>query len=722
MNTIKKSNKKILFILCSIRSGSTLLKNMLDQHTDIFAPAEMHILPFDNLNDMELNFKNTTLSKGIIESIIKLKKCNEEEAQEYYEYFKSNDYTSQDIYDWFLSHSNETYLVDKSPTYCMNLQALQNAKKLNNDVRFIHLVRHPMAVIKSALNNNFDKLVRMINCNAARAIRSASAELKSDFVYFDKEKINASKHRGMITEGVWRDTNQNINEFLEGIESSRKLQIHYENLVDNPVAIMQTICQFLELDYQVKMNMSSEIFRYVKETVGDPNFFKRNKIKNQNVFSTNDLTDKDWEIDGETIDLAIKYKYLCWESEKMLGLLPTEKMFFEQKKHYNKYCLITTVESEFQSRFDERKLSRSLSELMIKNPNLSSVFVKSENQWKRKLVRDSQIQISRIFCKPDEDINERLDAYTKLWIKDIDITNGPLFTLFYVYQNKRITVRYVVHHLLMDGSAIQQFHKQLWAGYSSNNRSSALATNHKEINEFINFCEQTTGTKDLLEEIEFYPVFKHRKEIPNYASQEEVSFIVKKSDDLKDGFNFNELASALYLSLSKYSQNSQVTIAHRFHNRNSFGKNKKSLVAWIASDAPITLNVDQLPSDLIKSFKAEKRKVDQKEIAFNLANNQIAVHKLCPIRFNYIPLFINRKSEGMHFPEYQSSLSFDPRNEMDYMLDFVVRENSDQLEFIIRFSNTEFDKGFINEITQDWVDLLPSFQTSIFNTKTPVLA
>jgi len=110
---------------------------MLDQYSEIFAPAELHILPFDNLDDMELNFKNTSLSKGLIEAIMKLRNCDQGDAEQIYKYFRYKAFSSQDIYDWFLSHINETFLVDKSPTYVMNSKALHTCHELNNDVIFL---------------------------------------------------------------------------------------------------------------------------------------------------------------------------------------------------------------------------------------------------------------------------------------------------------------------------------------------------------------------------------------------------------------------------------------------------------------------------------------------------------------------------------------------------------------------------------------------------------
>ena len=710
MKTPKKSSKKILFILCAPRSGSTLLKNMLDQHSEIFAPAEMHILPFDDLNNFELNFRNTQIGYGLIECIIKLKKCSKEEALEIYDYFKANNYTSQDIYNWFLSDINATYLVDKSPSYGCKSNGLQNCHKLNNDIRFIHLIRHPLAAIKSVLDNNLDKLARMFTINSLRAIRSQGENASSEFLYFDREKMKGVRDRKAIAEAFWRESNYHISEFLTEVEPARKLQVHYENLVDYPVETMQEICSFLDLDYQAKMNNPAGIFSNVEETIGDPNFFTRNTIKNLNNFSLDEFMNEQSEMDSETIDLAIKYNYLCWESEKTTELLPTEASFFENTTYHNNYCLISTFESISVNQFDEQKLYKSLAELMIMNPNLSSTFVKTNLGWKRRLVGDLQIEIKRLSYKPEEDINAVLERSTKNWIDQLDISVGPLLIILYVYQNKNLTIRYILHHLLMDGYAMQQFHHQLWNRYSLEKAPPLLPIYKNEVQQYIQLCqEKKENSYQSIDGLAFYSVFELRKGAPTYAKQEEAVLLVDKSAMQLSRFNYNELSSALYKQLSKYTPGDQVTIAHRFNNRNTFGQSKKNLVAWLASDVPITLDSSQKPALLVQDFRAKKRAADQAALAFNLSNAQFDLHNHCPVRFNYFPLFLNKGEQAIQFSNYDISLSFDPRNKMDYMLDLIVREDEEQLEFVVRYPKLEFERDFILSFINEWVSILPSF-------------
>ena len=226
---------------------------------------------------------------------------------------------------------------------------------------------------------------------------------------------------------------------------------------------------------------------------------------------------------------------------------------------------------------------------------------------------------------------------------------------------------------------------------------------------FDPYQQEKEDPKELVGSLSFYPVFEHGKERPTYESQEEVSLLVDKSNLNLSGFNYNELSGALYTQLAKYTQSGQVSIAHRFHNRNTLGNNKKNLFAWLASDAPITIDGNQSPLDLIQDFKAKKRRVHGEALASRLCNAKVDLSDYCPVRFNYIPIILNKGFDAIQFPNYTSTLSFDPRNKMDYMLDLIVRENEEQLEFIIRYSKLEFGKDFVEGFVKEWIDLLPCF-------------
>src|SRR5439155_12751 len=48
---VERRNPPMLFLLSSPRSGSTLLRVMLQGHPRLFSPPELHLLPFDGMKD-----------------------------------------------------------------------------------------------------------------------------------------------------------------------------------------------------------------------------------------------------------------------------------------------------------------------------------------------------------------------------------------------------------------------------------------------------------------------------------------------------------------------------------------------------------------------------------------------------------------------------------------------------------------------------------------------
>jgi hypothetical protein len=700
------SKKKIIFILCSIRSGSTLLKNMLDQHPQIFAPAELHILPFDSLDDMELNLKGTMLATGLIEAIQKLKSCDETKAALIYEMFKTNNFSSHDVYSWFLSNIEETILVDKSPTYPLLESAMNRIQHLSAATYYIHLLRHPVTTIESITRNKFGKLSRMLNCNAIRIknkYERTNQSYTSDFVFFKNPQLKNAKNPIALAEALWSVTNQNILAILEAVPSPKKFTLSYEELVNDPKKMMHQLCSFLDIAPNIAMcnPFPKKIY---KETIGDPNFFKRDSIQNQNSFSLKNSFGENVSINKQTVDLALKFNYLCWEPKQGIPLLPAEQKFFDQNDYPNNHCLITTFEAPILTNFKAQKLARALKELMIENPTLSSTFVQKKGQWERKIVQSLDVKIHQLPCLSEENKTTIFEAYTKKWLDDLDIQSDPLFTIFYIYNNdnKQFTIRYIVHHLLMDGMAVIKFHEQLW-NKTLNPTPEHLTFSAK--NDLEHYSEKIKATTLIEDEPNFYKsrsCFKNRSLSESYESQEEFTSNIPKQSVHKGRLSYDEIACALYLSLQDDSDSQKSTIAHRFHHRNDFGENWKNLFAWLADDLPISLNCNQEKSSLLKQFKQNRKKAGKTANKFTVPATGKLLHEYCQIRLNYIPIFKKNNLASNTFNAPSSTLSFDKRNRRDYAIDFIVREHSDHFELIIRYSNKQLDHSFVADLVKKW--------------------
>src|SRR3954462_10316283 len=110
------------FILCTIRSGSTLLRVLLDSHSQIHSPHELH------LRDLHVNVKGKYAERAVHE--VKLS-----EAELRYV-----------LWDWYLHRELATtgkrMLVNKTPS---DVFIADEIRACWPDARFIFLLRHPVA-------------------------------------------------------------------------------------------------------------------------------------------------------------------------------------------------------------------------------------------------------------------------------------------------------------------------------------------------------------------------------------------------------------------------------------------------------------------------------------------------------------------------------------------------------------------------------------------------
>jgi len=114
------------FVLCSVRSGSTLLRTLLNSHSRIHAPAELH------LRDIAVEIRKDYGEKSFAEIGLDVK------GLEYLLWDR--------ILDRELSDSGKQLLVRKTPS---DVFIVERIKECWPDARFVFLLRHPAAIARS---------------------------------------------------------------------------------------------------------------------------------------------------------------------------------------------------------------------------------------------------------------------------------------------------------------------------------------------------------------------------------------------------------------------------------------------------------------------------------------------------------------------------------------------------------------------------------------------
>jgi hypothetical protein len=174
-------------------------------------------------------------------------------------------------------------LVDKSPSYVLDFACLDKAERDFNNPVYIHLVRHPYAMVRSFESYHMDQ------------------------VLFLKSQPFSPRQLGEL---VWLISHRNTTKFLNTIPKNRQYCIRFEDLVNQPLETMETLCRTLGLTFHSDMltpyddvhkKMTDGIFKDSKP-MGDTNFFKHQNINPKvaeswkGVLGDNFLSDITWEL------------------------------------------------------------------------------------------------------------------------------------------------------------------------------------------------------------------------------------------------------------------------------------------------------------------------------------------------------------------------------------------------------------------------------------------
>ncbi len=182
--------KQPAFVLSTVRSGSTLLRMLLDSHSQIHSPHEMH------LKSIDVNVKGKYGEKALAE--VKL----------------DRDELNHVLWDWYLHRELATtgkrLLVNKTPNDVFIADRIQACWP---DARFIFLLRHPLAVARSRAKLRPQDPE---DVNIARVLKYADA-------------VEAARHT------------------YDGHT------IRYEDLTADPVTELTKLCAFLGVDFEPTM-------------------------------------------------------------------------------------------------------------------------------------------------------------------------------------------------------------------------------------------------------------------------------------------------------------------------------------------------------------------------------------------------------------------------------------------------------------------------------------
>jgi LPS sulfotransferase NodH len=178
------------FILSPVRSGSTLLRVLLDSHSQIHSPQELH------LRDMTVEIK-----EGYVEDALRAIGLDAGHLR----------YLLWDrVLHRELSESGKRIVVNKTPN---DVFIVERIRECWPDARFIFLLRHPVSIARSRHElrpqDTVERNLKMVRryCNAVERARRT----------------------------------------YDGIT------VRYEELAANPVSVTQAVCAFLGVEWEAAM-------------------------------------------------------------------------------------------------------------------------------------------------------------------------------------------------------------------------------------------------------------------------------------------------------------------------------------------------------------------------------------------------------------------------------------------------------------------------------------
>ncbi|MFZ2986861.1 sulfotransferase family protein, partial [Ideonella sp.] len=168
------------------------------------------------------------LLEGAVRAVMQLRGCTGEEARAFVSQCEQDDISTKEFYRQLQEPlKGERMLVDKTPSYVVDVNILKRAEQDFDQPLYIHLLRHPCGMIRSYEESKLERLMPMI-----------------------QESSFASRELAELT---WLTAQQNTLEFAKQVPPERFLQIRYEDIVRQPEASIRQICSFLKVPYEDAM-------------------------------------------------------------------------------------------------------------------------------------------------------------------------------------------------------------------------------------------------------------------------------------------------------------------------------------------------------------------------------------------------------------------------------------------------------------------------------------
>jgi hypothetical protein len=240
----------MVIVLGVPRSGTTLLRVMLDGHPGLFSPPELALAPFQTMRERHDLLKTRFWERGgLRRALIELEGLTVDEAKALEASWI--DWSTEQVYAYLQERLGERRLVEKDPRLSASPDALRRLDEIVPEARYVWIVRHPGSVIRSLENMPFAEVMLQGYAKGAPE--------------------------------AWVRGNQTFEDFVATLDPAHWCRIRYEDLVEDPRSAMETVAETIGLPFDEALITPYEGDRMREgpkgaRAVGDPNLASRGGI------------------------------------------------------------------------------------------------------------------------------------------------------------------------------------------------------------------------------------------------------------------------------------------------------------------------------------------------------------------------------------------------------------------------------------------------------------
>lgn len=218
-----------LFILGAPRSFTSVVCGMLGQHPQCYGFPELNLFTETTLNALVDRFSGTQVFQlhGLLRAVAQLYGGEQSIASLEMAWrwvLRRLERSTELVYQELVTRVGPRMAVDKSPTYCRDVQILHRIAAAFPTARYLYLVRHPVSQGRSMMNT----------AGGAMALFADSVDYSVVPAVVDPQI-------------AWLAVQRNIQDFLASVDPSRQIVVRGEDLLNSPETMLVRICDWAGL-------------------------------------------------------------------------------------------------------------------------------------------------------------------------------------------------------------------------------------------------------------------------------------------------------------------------------------------------------------------------------------------------------------------------------------------------------------------------------------------